>query len=43
MAALEKKYDIQFQAVFEAIRELMTRWNRRKKRPIALRRGKKND
>jgi hypothetical protein len=34
LAALEKKYDIQFKAVFVAIRELMTPLEPRKKRPI---------
>jgi hypothetical protein len=34
MAALEKKYDIRFKAVFEAIRELMTPLEPKKKRPI---------
>jgi len=36
MAALEKKYDIQFKAVFEAIRELMTPLEPKKKRPIGF-------
>ncbi|KXS33168.1 MAG: hypothetical protein AWT59_0725 [Candidatus Gallionella acididurans] len=36
LAALEKKYDIQFKAVFEAIRELMTPLEPRKKRPIGF-------
>jgi hypothetical protein len=36
LATLEKKYDIQFKAVFEAIRELMTPMEPRKKRPIGF-------
>ena len=32
----EKKYDIQFKAVFEAIRELMTPLKTKKKRPIGF-------
>src|SRR5450759_4993420 len=36
LATLEKKYDIQFKAVFEAIRELMTPLEPRKKRPIGF-------
>ena len=36
LAALEKKYDIQFKAVFVAIRELMTPLEPRKKRPIGF-------
>lgn len=36
LAALEKKYDIQFKAVFEAIRELMTPVEPKKKRPIGF-------
>ena len=36
LAALEKKYDIQFKAVFEAIRELMTPMEPKKKRPIGF-------
>lgn len=36
LAALEKKYDIQFKAVFEAIRELMTLLEPKKKRPIGF-------
>lgn len=36
MATLEKKYDIQFKAVFDAIRELMTPLEPRKKRPIGF-------
>ncbi len=36
LAALEKKYDIQFKAVFVAIRELMTPRERKKKRPIGF-------
>jgi hypothetical protein len=36
LAALEKKYDIQFKAVFEAIRELMTPLEPKKKRPIGF-------
>jgi phage regulator Rha-like protein len=36
LAALEKKYDVQFKAVFVAIRELMTPLEPRKKRPIGF-------
>ena len=36
LAALEKKYDIQFKAVFVAIRELMTPLESKKKRPIGF-------
>ena len=36
LAALEKKYDIKFRAVFEAIRELMTPSDPKKKRPIGF-------
>ncbi|HEU0219911.1 MAG TPA: ORF6N domain-containing protein [Gallionella sp.] len=36
LATLEKKYDIQFKAVFDAIRELMTPLEPRKKRPIGF-------
>src|SRR3989339_852866 len=36
LATLEKKYDIQFKAVFDAIRELMTTSEPRKKRPIGF-------
>jgi hypothetical protein len=36
LAALEKKYDIKFRAVFEAIRELMTPSEQKKKRPIGF-------
>jgi hypothetical protein len=36
LAALEKKYDIQFKAVFVAIRELMTPLEPKKKRPIGF-------
>lgn len=36
LATLEKKYDIQFKAVFEAIRELMTPLAPKKKRPIGF-------
>ena len=36
LAALEKKYDTQFQVVFEAIRELMTPLEPKKKRPIGF-------
>ena len=36
LATLEKKYDIQFKAVFEAIRELMTPVEPKKKRPIGF-------
>jgi hypothetical protein len=43
LTAFEKKYDIQFKAVFEAIRELMAPLEPKKKRPIGFRRGKKNE
>ena len=36
LAALEKKYDIQFKAVFEAIRELMTPLEPKKKHTIGF-------
>jgi hypothetical protein len=36
LATLEKKYDIQFKAVFEVIRELMTPVEPKKKRPIGF-------
>ena len=36
LAALEKKYDAQFKAVFDAIRELMTPPEPKKKRPIGF-------
>lgn len=36
LAALEKKYDIQFKAVFDAIRDLMTPLEPKKKRPIGF-------
>jgi hypothetical protein len=36
LAALEKKYDAQFRVVFEAIRELMTPPEPKKKRPIGF-------
>lgn len=36
LAALEKNYDIKFKAVFEAIHELMTPSDPRKKRPIGF-------
>lgn len=36
LAALEKKYDIKFRAVFEAIHELMTPSDHKKKRPIGF-------
>ena len=36
LVALEKKYDIKFRAVFEAIRELMTPSDPKKKRPIGF-------
>ena len=36
LASLEKKYDIQFKAVFDAIRELMTPLDLKKKRPIGF-------
>lgn len=37
VTALERKYDGQFQVVFEAIRELMTPSARRRSRPIGFR------
>ncbi|RJQ48519.1 MAG: ORF6N domain-containing protein [Gammaproteobacteria bacterium] len=36
LVALEKKYDAQFKAVFDAIRELMTPSEPKKKRPIGF-------
>jgi hypothetical protein len=36
LSTLEKKYDLQFKAVFDAIRELMTPLEPRKKRPIGF-------
>jgi len=36
LAALEKKYDAQFKVVFDAIRELMTPLDPKKKRPIGF-------
>ena len=36
LAKLEKKYDIQFKAVFDAIRELMSPLETKKKRPIGF-------
>jgi hypothetical protein len=36
LAALEKKYDAQFKVVFDAIRELMTPVDPKKKRPIGF-------
>jgi len=36
LAALEKKYDIKFKAVFDAIRDLMTPLDIKKKRPIGF-------
>lgn len=36
LVALEKKYDIKFRAVFEAIRELMAPSDPKKKRPIGF-------
>jgi len=36
LAALEKKYDIQFKAVFDAIRQFMTPLDPKKKRPIGF-------
>ena len=36
LATLEKKYDIQFKAVFDAIRELMTPLEPKKKRHIGF-------
>ncbi|MHB8858316.1 MAG: ORF6N domain-containing protein [Thermoleophilia bacterium] len=41
LAALEKKYDTQFKAVFEAIRELMASPQPKKKHPIGFVSGKK--
>lgn len=43
LVALEKKYDIKFRAVFEAIREFMTPSDPKKKRPIGFAPGRKND
>ena len=36
LAALEKKYDAQFRVVFDAIRELMTQAEPKKKKPIGF-------
>ena len=36
LAVLEKKYDTQFKVVFDAIRELMTSPEPKKKRPIGF-------
>jgi hypothetical protein len=36
LASLEKKYDIQFKAVFDAIRQLMSPLEHKKKRPIGF-------
>lgn len=36
LVAFEKNYDIKFRAVFEAIRELMTQSDPKKKRPIGF-------
>ena len=36
LAALEKKYDAQFRVVFDAIRELMTPPEPKKRRPIGF-------
>lgn len=36
LAALERKYDTQFKVVFDAIRELMTPPEPKKKRPIGF-------
>ena len=36
LAALEKKYDIKFKAVFDAINELMAPLETKKKRPIGF-------
>ena len=36
LVSLEKKYDIQFKAVFDAIRQLMTPLEHKKKRPIGF-------
>ena len=36
LAALEKEYDIQFKAVFDAIRQFMTPLDPKKKRPIGF-------
>lgn len=36
LVALEKNYDIKFRTVFEAIRELMTPFDPKKKRPIGF-------
>jgi len=36
LAAMEKKYDVKFKAVFEAIHELMTPSDSNKKRPIGF-------
>jgi hypothetical protein len=42
LIALEKKYDIKFKAVFEAIHELMTPLAPKKKRPIGFAPWEKN-
>jgi hypothetical protein len=42
LIALEKKYDIKFKAVFEAIHELMTPLEPKKKRPIGFAPWEKN-
>jgi len=42
LAALEKNYDIKFKAVFEAIHELMTPLQPKKKRPIGFAPWEKN-
>jgi hypothetical protein len=36
LTALEKKYDVRFKAVFEAIHELMSPSESKKKRPIGF-------
>jgi len=36
LATLEKKYDIQFKAIFDAIRQLMSPTELKKKRPIGF-------
>jgi hypothetical protein len=43
LVALETKYDIKFKAVFEAIRELMTPLESKKKRPIDFAPWEKNN
>jgi len=40
LETLEKKYDTQFKIVFDAIRQLMTPPEPKKKAPIGFRRGK---